>query len=170
MNKEVSLRMARVEDAESMIFAMDFSSLQNFSFFDKPPTIDRQRAYLEKLAHSTHDVLYVICHEDRIIGTCGLHEIDRDNHNARIGVMIFSPEFRGHGLGAAAIRKLLTVGFGTYQMHKLYFKVFAENTISCTKYAHLGFQFEARLKEQYYLKGEYHDMVVMSVFAREWKG
>jgi RimJ/RimL family protein N-acetyltransferase len=169
MKSDVTIRIAELSDAETMVKAMRVESLQNFSFFDSDVTVERQRSYLEKVRVSQRDELFVIIWRDQIIGTCGLHEIDHDNHNARIGSMIFSPEFRSKGLGAAAIRQLVTLGFGEYKMCKLYLKVFAENTVSCTKYAHLGFQFEARLRRHYLLKGEYHDMAVMSVFADEWE-
>lgn len=165
---DLAIRPAEVSDAAAMVEAMRVQDLQNFLFFEQEVTVERQTAYLEKILVSPHNKLFVILYQGRIVGTCGLHEIDWQNKNARLGIMIFSTEFRGRSLGSGALRLLIKHGFRAMGMYKLYLKVFAENTGSCTKYAHLGLQFEARLRRQYLLRGEYHDMVVMSVFDQDW--
>ena len=169
MNQDVAIRPVVYADAEEMCRRMNPSDLQNFSFFEKPVSLSKQQAYLAHITASSSDQMYVILYKGEMVGTCGLHEMDFHNRNARIGVMLFAKDFRGKGIGSAAIRLLLMHAFGDLRLHKVYLKVFAENTASCTKYAHLGFEFEARLRQQYCLRGEYHDMVVMSILAHNWK-
>lgn len=170
MSQRVYIQQAVVSMAEEMCREMNTDHLRNFSFFDEPVTVERQRAYLEKQITSPNDDLFAVMLGWRIVGTCGLHEIDWSNRNARLGVMLFTNEHRGQGIGSAAMRLVIEEGFKLRKLEKIYVKVFAENTASATKYAHLGFQFEARLRKHYHLRGEYHDMVVMSVFADEWTG
>ncbi len=169
MKRGLRVRPVKIEDAEVMCKEMKSDSLKNFSFFEEEVTLERQREYLARVIASTRDQLYAIMYFGKMIGTCGLHEIDGHNRNCRIGAMLFSKEFRGKGLGSEAIRQIVSIAFRHFGMHKAYLKVFAENTASCTKYAHLGFQFETLLREQYRLRGKYHDMVVMSMFARDWR-
>jgi len=153
-----------------MIEAMKPADLQNFQFFEQEVTLDRQREWLTRMVKSRHDRVFVIEHEGRMVGTCGLHEIDWEGQNARLGAILFSKDSRGQSIGSGAIRLLISHGFEILNLHKLYVKVFAENTASVITDAHLGFQFEARLRQQYRLRGEFHDMVVMSMFSHEWKG
>ncbi|MBP9821861.1 MAG: GNAT family N-acetyltransferase [Candidatus Pacebacteria bacterium] len=169
MKKIVSIRPVRFSDAEEMCEAMNVDALQNFQFFERKVTVERQQAYLSHAISSNRDKLFSVLCDGKIIGTCGLHEIDRQNKNARVGIMIFSQQNRGQHFASRALRKLLALAFGKLGLHKVYLKVFKENTASCTKYAHLGFQFETVLREQYRLRRKYHDMVVMSMFARDWR-
>jgi RimJ/RimL family protein N-acetyltransferase len=166
---KIRIRPICINDAEKMVWMMKPDALKNFMFFERKVTFERQSAYLANMIASDRDELFAITWLGGMIGTCGLHEIDRHNKNARLGVMIFECQYRGKGFGAEAIRKLLALAFKKYKFHKVYLKVFAENTASCTKYAHLGFEFETRLREQYRLRGKYHDMAVMSMFARDWR-
>jgi diamine N-acetyltransferase len=166
---QVTLRPIRIEDAEPMVLAMRPADLGNFLFFEQQLTLERQREWLREKMASRHDRVFVIEYDGQMVGTCGIHEIDWHNHNARLGAMIFSSAFRGKKIGSEAIRQLIAEGFEVLGLYKLYLKVFAENTASATKYAHLGFQFEARLRGQYCLRGVFHDMVVMSMFREEWE-
>jgi [ribosomal protein S5]-alanine N-acetyltransferase len=166
--RSITIRPATPSDAEAMVKAMYPDSLQNFAFFRTALTVDRQRAYLAEKSMSDTDRLFAIRQGGKIIGTCGLHEIDRRNHNARVGCMLFSPESRGQGYGAQALRQLLQRAFHMKKMHKLYITVLADNVSGIGKYLHLGFRVEGVLRRHYHIGGEYRDMITMSLYADEW--
>lgn len=167
----VRLRPARVEDAEAMLAAMEPEHTQNLQFFHEPLEIERQRAYLARMTKSASDYLFVVLlvADERMVGTVGLHEIDQHNHNARIGKLIFRTEDRAHGYGLEAEELVLRHAVWRLGCHKVYARLLWENTDGQAHYLKLGFKVEGRMREEYFLQGEHHDMVLMSILRREWE-
>lgn len=147
------------------------TALANLSFFTEPLTLERETVYLTKTVMSDSERLYAIRQGeyDTLIGTIGLHEIDWHSNNARIGATIFVPSERGKGFGTGAIDRVLEVAFCDLGMHKIYLNVFAENERGRKLYARLGFVEEGTLRDEYLLRGVYHDMVRMSMKKSEWE-
>lgn len=165
---EVELRPARIEDAEAIHHAARPENLRNFRFYEKPVSLEDEIAWLAEMTTSRHDQVFVVLLEGRIIGSCGLHEIDWKCLNTRIGIMIFDPSDRGHGLGSRAGAKLLSYAFKRLDMYKLYLKVLTGNRQSLIMDINLGFEFEARLVGEYRLGDEYLDMNRMYMTRDMW--
>ena len=167
---EVYIRPARVSDAEKMLAAMNEGSAQNLSFFSEPVSLERQREYLQSKVDSPTDYLYVIkdFEGDVLLGTVGLHEIDRFNKNARLGILIFNPDLRRSGIGSEAVRAVLRRGFRGYGLNKVYAKCFVTNRKMQIFLLRLGFRPEAILEKEYLLRDEYHDMVKMVIFEQDY--
>src|SRR5437870_1566082 len=99
--RKVQIYPASEEYAQDMLDVMVMADLQNFYFFagkTEKPTLEKQREYIRNCISNNEERLFVIHHKGRLIGTCGLHNIDWNCKNARVGVMLFSKEFRGQGL------------------------------------------------------------------------
>lgn len=167
--EEMKLVAATPADAERLVAAMRPESLKNLSFFREPLTVERERQYLEGRHHSGRSVIFVI--EDAcgsVLGTVGLHEIDGANRTARLGVAIFAAQNRGGGIGSAAIREMLEIGFRQYGLNKVFLKVFADNNRAIQYYEHLGFVNEGVLRQEYLLEDCFRDMAIMSMLKSEW--
>ncbi len=166
----IRLVEAQEGDAERILAALEPSATQNLSFFSNQVDLERQRAYLRKQCSSEENFLYVVerISDGTIIGTAGLHEIDRNSHNARIGLLVFRAEDRGHGYGSEAILQVLAKAFGGVALHKVYLKVFTENARSTNHYIRMGFSMEGILREEYWLGGVYKDMFRMAIFRNDW--
>ena len=185
VGKEVRLRFATPDDAEQMLRAMDQLVLKNFSFFAQGRvTLERQKAYLEKMCRSEQDILFCVERnlDRQIIGTCGLHELDGANRNARMGVMLLSLQDRGKGYGTEARHLLLAYAFAVEhsdgerickpKLHKVYAR-FKPNPSAAKKYEKEGFIYEGVMREEYrtvdYLGNErFEDMESWSILARDW--
>lgn len=161
---------AAPSDAERIVAAMRPESTQNLAFFEEPITVERERAYLERMRSSRDSVIMLVEHVDeRLLGTIGLHEIDAEMRTARLGMIIFDPADRGKGYGSYAIRCMLAYGFVQFGLNKIYLNVFVENERGRRLYAGLGFKVEGTLRQEYLLRGQYHDLVRMSMLAGEWQ-
>lgn len=88
------------------------------------------------------------------------------NDNARLGI-ILKREARGRGLAAEALAGLMDHAFGAMGIHKLYLNVLTSNDKGIHVYEKMGFVKEGVLRAEYKLRGEYRDMVRMSVLAIE---
>jgi RimJ/RimL family protein N-acetyltransferase len=171
MPSRIRLEPATPADAGRLAAAVVQPAAKHLSFFaEKPPTVEEERDYLERMHRSDADELYLVVREQdgAVIGTGGLHEIDRRNRNCRLGLLIFDPAERTKGYGREAIGLLLDLAFGTRGFHKVYLRVFAENERARALYLRLGFIAEGTLRQEYLLAGTYHDMIVMSLLEDEW--
>lgn len=166
----VRLVPAQVEDTARIVAALQPGATQNLSFFAHDLTVKRQQAYIQRMRGDEH-YLWVVerLSDGALIGTAGLHEIDRSNHNARLGLLIFRPEDRGQGYGTEVILQVLDRAFGGFAMHKVYLKVFTDNIRSTSHYMKLGFTtMEGILRQEYELHGVFKDMFRLAIFRQDW--
>jgi len=104
------------------------------------------------------------------VGVIALGQIDRINRTARIGfVLIGDKDMRGKGVAAQAVRSILQIGFSEEKLHKIGLGVFDTNTPALRCYTRLGFHREGVLRDHYFVKGEYLNLIEMSIFSSEWK-
>ncbi len=180
------LELARPVHAVEMVQAMSPADTGNFQFFEDFEALnerdqeDRQIAYLHRMKREVDEktqkpkhLLFLVrdSETDRLIGTVGLHDVDWYLKTGRLGVMIFNPSDRGHGLGRQALQMLIDRAFSPdyYNLNKVYLNTFIENVNGRRRYASMGFLQEGVLREEYLLRGEYHDLVRMAVLKREWE-
>ena len=135
-------------------------------------TRDQELAYIRRILASETDVVWSI--EDavtgRYLGQCGLHHLHARSRVARLACIIASRADMGQGHGSAAIRAVLDHAFGDRDLHKVWLMVFRTNERGRRTYARLGFVEEGILREEYFHDGGWHDMLRMSLLAREWRG
>lgn len=133
-------------------------------------TRDQELAYIRRILDSTSDVVWSI--EDavsgRYLGQTGLHQIHDRSRVARLACIVAAPGDMGRGYGSAAIRAALDHGFGALGLHKIWLMIFRTNERSRRTYTRIGFVEEGILREEYFHAGGWHDMLRMSLLAREW--
>ena len=133
-------------------------------------TRDQELAYIRRTLTSTADVVWSITAADdgRYLGQTGLHQIHDRSRVARLACIIADRADMGRGYGSAAIRAVLDHAFGVLDLHKVWLMVFATNQRGRRTYGRVGFVEEGVLREEYFHQGGWHDMVRMSLLAREW--
>lgn len=104
----------------------------------------------------------------KYIGGCGVHAVDWKNRHADIGIFIGDRTFLGKGYGTDAMKTLTAFVFDEMNMHKLRLDVYAFNERAIRCYEKCGFREEARLREELFRDGAYHDTVRMVLFLRDW--
>jgi RimJ/RimL family protein N-acetyltransferase len=146
------------------------------AFSGAPMTRDDELRWIARVTASNEDRVFSIFAGDdgRYLGQCGLHQIFRRSRVGRLSVIIAERGEMGRGVGSAAIASLLDLAFahtstGGEALHKVWLMVFAKNTRSRRTYARIGFVEEGVLREEYFHEGGWHDMVRMSLLAREWR-
>jgi [ribosomal protein S5]-alanine N-acetyltransferase len=104
------------------------------------------------------------------VGVISLGKIDRINRTARLGfVLIGDKDMRGKGLAAQAVSRVLDIGFSEEKLHKISLGVFDINTPALRCYTGLGFHREGVLRDHYFVKGKYLNLIEMSILSSEWK-
>jgi RimJ/RimL family protein N-acetyltransferase len=102
------------------------------------------------------------------IGQIDLINIDWKNRAAEIGIVIGEGENRGKGIGSEAIHVLQEFVFNRLNMNRLQIKVHSNNTRAHRCYLKGGFKEEGRLRQSFYIHGEYFDMIILSILKSEF--
>lgn len=169
----VRLRPLEERDVDDILtWVNDPAIVGNLAAFSGDPfTREQELAWIRRVRSSRSDVVFTITAADdgRYLGQCGLHQIHERSRVGRLACIIAQRQEMGRGHGSAAIRAVLDHAFDVMELHKVWLMVFAHNTRSRGINARIGFREEGVLREEYFHEGGWHDMVRMSVLAREWQ-
>lgn len=168
----VELRPLSLDDVDDILgWVNDPAIVGNLAAFTgKPLTRADEEAWVERvMASETERVFSVHAADDgRYLGQVGLHQIFWRSRVGRLSAIIATRDDMGRGLGSAALARLLDFAFDEEKLHKVWLMVFHHNERSRRTYERLGFVEEGRLREEYFHEGGWHDMIRMSLLAREW--
>ena len=104
----------------------------------------------------------------KIIGNCGVFDLDSVNRSAELGIMIRDKSEWNKGYGAEVMSLLVNHCFETLNLNRAFLKVYTENNRAVRSYEKAGFVLEGRLREAVYKFGKYDDVLIMSVLRSEW--
>ena len=103
--------------------------------------------------------------EDRShIGNASLHEIDWVSRTGWFGLFIGEPSAWNRGYGRDSVSTLVRFAFEEMNLQKLRIRVFGYNERAKHLLEALGFVQEAKLAREFYREGNYHDLVIFSIF------
>ena len=83
---------------------------------------------------------------------------------------LLHPDAWGRGYAVEAVAALLEFGFGELKLHRIWADCDPRNAASCRLAEKLGMRLEGRLRENYWLKGEWCDTAVYAILAHERSG
>jgi len=103
----------------------------------------------------------------KVIGVVELMTFDWKNKNAEIGYWL-GRKYWGEGLMIDAVKLVLRFGFGGLKLHRIYGKLFEENTGSARILEKSGFKLEGRMREERYRYGKWHDALRYGILESEF--
>ncbi len=103
-----------------------------------------------------------------LAGGIGCRIVESRNRSASIGYWL-DAAFEGRGIVTRSCGAMLDYAFGEMKMHRVEIRCATHNTRSCAVPARLGFTREGVLRQAEWVRGGYHDLVVWSLLAQEWK-
>lgn len=101
------------------------------------------------------------------VGLVELVEINHIHRRAEFQVII-APEHQGKGYATEATRLAIDYAFTVLNLYKLFLVVDCDNERAIAVYRKLGFQEEGRLREEFFVGGEYRDALRMALFQTEY--
>ncbi|MCA9607477.1 MAG: GNAT family N-acetyltransferase [Myxococcales bacterium] len=147
-----------------MTWVNDREVMQYFANRQTEITEEEERGYLEHLIASKTDRAFSIFAGDRYVGQCSVNQIYWPARNGRVFLVIRASEQK-KGFGHAALSALIDQSFGELGLHKLWLIVRRDNRAAQAMYLKLGFDFEGVLRDEYFVKDRFFDMVRMSRVA-----
>jgi RimJ/RimL family protein N-acetyltransferase len=128
----------------------------------------KERKSLEDLMWG-HNFSIIEKDGNRLLGNCGLSEVKQIYRKGMCGIFIGEEADRGKGYGTEALRLLLGYAFDTLNLHNIALKVFDYNEGAIACYKKVGFQEVGRRRECYFVRGRYHDQVLMDILEDEFR-
>lgn len=142
----------------------------------EPRTRDEARAALDRRIKMTSldgdaaalRLAVLLGDSGELIGDFSLALRSRQDRQGEIGFM-FHPDHQGHGYAAEAGRAVLTLGFETFDLHRIFGSCDARNTASARLMEGLGMRLEGTLRETEFVKGTWCDEKIYAILADEWR-
>jgi RimJ/RimL family protein N-acetyltransferase len=104
----------------------------------------------------------------KMIGNCGVFDIDAVNSSAELGIMIGEKSEWNKGYGSEVMSLLVRHCFETLNLNRAFLRVYTDNIRAVRAYEKAGFTLEGRLREAVFKFGKYDDVLIMSVLRSEW--
>ncbi|TLS53956.1 GNAT family N-acetyltransferase [Paenibacillus antri] len=168
--ENVYLRPIEAEDAEWYFQSLYDDENRKLTGTQLHYTREQIANYIAGKAQDRSGVLLLIAANDtdEPIGDVALQNIDAMNRSANVRIAL-NPGRTGRGYGSEAMRLMLDYGFGIVNLHRIELNVFAYNERAIRAYEKLGFRREGVQREALYYDHEYHDSILMSMLAREYR-
>lgn len=167
------LRDLRSDDAAALNEIDRDERVTRYMSFD-PQTLPQTREYIASdLQHQAqqprrvYDLAIVPGGETAMIGRVGL-EVRRPEHREAVLWYSLHPARWGRGHATEAAAALVDFAFGSLALHRVWADCDPRNAASCRVALRLGMSLEGRLRENYWLKGEWCDTAVYAVLKHEW--
>jgi RimJ/RimL family protein N-acetyltransferase len=103
-----------------------------------------------------------------LIGTATLNWASREHGQGELGYVLH-PDQHGQGFGTEVAIAMLRLGFEDIGMHRICGRCDGRNEASARVMAKAGMRWEAHLRENEFIKGEWQDEVIYALLASEWK-
>jgi RimJ/RimL family protein N-acetyltransferase len=147
----------------------DFSTTRTLAIRPRPMTLEQETAWYDGLSAAGEHLFTIYEHATwRVIGNCGIFDVDRLNRKAEVGIVIGEPDARGRGYGTEAMRLLLDYGFTVLGMHSIMLRVYAYNPAARRSYEKAGFREIGSRRESIWHAGRFWDEIVMDILAAEF--
>ena len=145
----------------------DLSVTRCMNVPDANTTVEKELTAITELSKG-HNYAIVDLSTDRLIGGCGLGDIDQLNGTALIYIFIGDKAHRGMGYGSEALKLLIDYGFQYLNLHNIMLKVFSFNTAAIKCYEKVGFQRIGVRRQSLLRERQRHDEIYMDLVHQDF--
>ncbi|MED1746967.1 GNAT family protein [Brevibacillus borstelensis] len=169
--ERVYLRPVELADTDLYFGTLFHPETRRLTGTQRSFTREQIHRYLDAKSQDSSNLLLLIALQDNdeVIGDIALQSIDPVNRNCNIRIAINELQHQSKGFGSEAMRLLLGYGFGILNLHRIELNVFSYNERAIRAYEKIGFKQEGVQREALYYHHQYHDSVMMSMLAREYR-
>jgi RimJ/RimL family protein N-acetyltransferase len=128
--------------------------------------VERQNAYQPFELGKCFDLALQRKKDGRVIGLLSL--VCKEHRQGEIGWAL-GVDYRGQGYATEAAKALMTYGFASLGLHRIYATTSSANPGSWRVMERLGMRREAHLREAECRDGEWLDILIYGILAAEWQ-
>lgn len=164
-----SFRLRKVEDRDLSILLQwqNSSHIRETAFSDRVIKQEEARQWFDTLQNDRRCCRLIFeCHESPM-GLVVFTNIDRKHSTAHWGFYLGRPDFP-KGTGVILTYHGLQYAFGELHLRKICAEILDSNTRSINLHKKLGFAAEGIFREHILKNENYHDVLAMALFERDW--
>lgn len=167
MSEQLRLRTYEQEDNEFIHQLVNNPDIMSYWFEEAYQSKAKLDEMFHKYKTNPHIRSFILAKGDENLGLIQLLKIDYIHRNAEFAIMI-DPAQQGNGYASIATRLAMEYAFTVLNLHKLYLFVDQENEKAMHVYEKCGYKRVATLEEEFFVKGTYHNVVIMNIFKRDY--
>lgn len=135
-----------------------------------PTTLESEMEWFESRTKERGSIIFAILAqpEGKLIGNCGLHDINLKNRTCAFGIFIGDKEYWGKGYGTDATRTILRFAFEQLGVNRVELEVYDFNPRALRTYEKAGFRRDGVHRQGLYRDGAFHDIYIMGILREEW--
>jgi ribosomal-protein-alanine N-acetyltransferase len=132
-------------------------------------TLEEVQEWYTQYFSKAENRLLAVYADKTLIGYCTLEHIDTTHRSCEIGIVIGNPDYWNKGVGASVVRRLTTLAFTRYDLHRVYAVIQGGNIASRRCFEKVGFQHEGRWRDARYVNGAFIDLHYYAMLEHEWR-
>jgi RimJ/RimL family protein N-acetyltransferase len=129
---------------------------------------EEEERFYESTSQQKHRYCIVTKDEGVLIGNCAIHGIDTKNRSAEMGIVIGEKAYWNKGYGREALTLLMEIGFEGLGLNRMWLQHVDFNERGHRCYLAAGLTEEGRARQANFVKGAFHDDVIMSILSEEY--
>jgi RimJ/RimL family protein N-acetyltransferase len=170
----VKLRALEMEDLDIIMKHWNNLELRQYLHSQTPMSKHAERKWLERVTTQDpwRDGEIVLAIEDKksgeFLGTVSLFDISKQHQKAEFGIAIHNPDNLGKGYGTDSTRVILWMAFHILGLNSVYLITMGGNKRAQKAYEYAGFKRAGMFRQGAYVKGEFHDFIIMDILKDEF--
>lgn len=135
-----------------------------------PVTDFDQNQWYERICKDSSRIVFAVFVADKgaHIGNCGFYHIDYLHRRAEFWTLIGEKSCWGKGYSKEIVQLMLRYGFESLNLNRIYLHVRYDHTPAVTLYESSGFLREGILRQQYFIQGNYIDVLLMAILKKDY--
>lgn len=169
--KLTQIRSLEMEDLDTLY---EWYNDHDFSYWvsgNWPLITLLRREEIERKMYEEDENRYAITdQEGTLIGTIGFDQVNIPARSARIYIGIGDRSCWGKGYGFDALMIFIKYLFQQWNFRRITAETWQGNLRALSCYQKLGFAIEGKLRESYYIDGNYYDAIILGLLKRDFAG
>jgi RimJ/RimL family protein N-acetyltransferase len=158
---ELRLDSLRAEDSDILFAWINNPELVKFNAPFAPVSREAHDRWFNEAGKRSNARIFAI-RTDRLVGTVQLIDIHPVHRSAELTIRL-APESLGQGIGPKALGKLFEIARSELNLHRIWLRVFADNTRAIRAYENVGMTREGIMREAANIDGVWKDVIVMGI-------
>jgi len=170
MGEKVILRPVHSDDVKKFFKWRNDLEIKTFSLMHPfPVTLESEEDWYENISRSKDNgmVIFSIVENNNVVGFIKLFNINWIHRFCYFGIVIGEKSAHGKGIGTEATKLIIDYAFNILNLKKIILEVVDFNEKAISLYKKIGFIEEGRLKQNVFLNGKWHDVLIMSLFTNK---
>ena len=172
--EKVRLRALDVDDLDDIMKHWNNLELRQYLGSQTPMSRHAERQWLERATtlDPWRDGGMTLAVEDKktgeFLGTVSFFDISKQHKRAEFGIAIHNPDNLGKGYGTDTTRVMLWISFQILGLNSVFLITLDSNERAQKAYENAGFKKAGTFRQGAYVKGSFHDFIIMDILKGEF--